>query len=162
MPASCSASTSATNNGFRDHRQEQSSSKAARRACHPAARLGPAGRATKGEQWMPSVNIVVPDDYPIAYGGPEHPQLSRLAPYGTVVVHTTRWADRAELFERIAPAEVVINVRAYSVFDDEALAHAPRLKMISILGTGTDNVDLEAATRRGVVVTNTPGIGAVP
>ena len=111
---------------------------------------------------MPSVNIVVPDDYPIAYGGPEHPQLSRLASYGEVVVHSTRWADRAELFERIAPAEVVINVRAYTVFDDEALAHAPHLKMISILGTGTDNVDLEAATRRGVVVTNTPGIGAVP
>ena len=32
--------------------------------------------------------------------------------------------------------------------------------MVSILGTGTDNVDLEAATRRGISVTNTPGVGA--
>ena len=111
---------------------------------------------------MRSVQIVVPDDYPVAYGGPEHPELRRLAAYGTVTVHPTRWEDRADFFRRIAPAEVVINVRAYSVFDDEALAHAPSLKLISILGTGTDNVDLEAATRRGVVVTNTPGIGAVP
>jgi phosphoglycerate dehydrogenase-like enzyme len=34
------------------------------------------------------------------------------------------------------------------------------LKLVSILGTGTDNVDLEAATRRGISVTNTPGVGA--
>jgi phosphoglycerate dehydrogenase-like enzyme len=111
---------------------------------------------------MESVQVVVPDDYPVAYGGPEHGELRRLERYGTVTVHSTRWADRAELFGRIEPADVVVNVRAYSVFDDEALGHAPKLKLISILGTGTDNVDLEAATRRGVVVTNTPGIGAVP
>jgi phosphoglycerate dehydrogenase-like enzyme len=111
---------------------------------------------------MGSVQVVVPDDYPVAYGSPDHQELRRLAPYGSVTVHTTRWADRAELFRRIEPADMVVNVRAYSVFDDEAFGHAPRLKMISILGTGTDNVDLEAATRHGVVVTNTPGIGAVP
>ncbi|HYU18276.1 MAG TPA: NAD(P)-dependent oxidoreductase [Chloroflexota bacterium] len=111
---------------------------------------------------MGSVQVVVPDDHPVAYGSPDHQDLRRLAPYGTVTVHPTRWADRAELFRRIEPADVVINVRAYSEFDDEALAHAPRLKLISILGTGTDNVDLAAATRRALVVTNTPGIGAVP
>ena len=109
---------------------------------------------------MSSVSIVIPDDFPVAYGGPNQDDLRRLAPFGTVNVHASRWADRAELFRRIAPADVVINVRAYSLFDDEALAHAPRLKLISILGTGTDNVDLDAATRRGVLVTNTPAVGA--
>jgi phosphoglycerate dehydrogenase-like enzyme len=44
--------------------------------------------------------------------------------------------------------------------DDEAFAHAPHLKMVSILGTGTDNVHLQAAKRRGITVTNTPGVGA--
>src|SRR5207244_7603453 len=58
------------------------------------------------------------------------------------------------------PAEVLINVRAYTALDDEAFSHAPRLRMVSILGTGTDNVDLTAATRRGLTVTNTPGVGA--
>src|ERR687891_189226 len=57
-------------------------------------------------------------------------------------------------------AEALINVRAYTLLDDEALQHAPKLRMISILGTGTDNVDLAAAKRRGIVVTNTPGVGA--
>jgi phosphoglycerate dehydrogenase-like enzyme len=32
--------------------------------------------------------------------------------------------------------------------------------LVSILGTGTDNVDLAAARRRGITVTNTPGVGA--
>ena len=109
---------------------------------------------------MPGVQIVVPDDYPPAYGSAEQEDLQRLAGYGTVTIHTTRYADRAEFFRRIAPAEVVINIRAYSVFDDEALSHAPNLRMISILGNGTDNVDLAAATRRGITVTNTPGVGA--
>jgi D-3-phosphoglycerate dehydrogenase len=41
------------------------------------------------------------------------------------------------------------------------MAHAPGLRMISIMGTGTDNVDLVAAARRGIVVSNTPAVGAV-
>ena len=106
------------------------------------------------------MHIVIPDDYPPTYASLEQVDLRRLVPYGTVQLHTSRATDRAELFERIAPAEVIINVRAYTVLDDEAFAHAPRLKMVSILGTGTDNVDLEAATRRAITVTNTPGVGA--
>jgi len=106
------------------------------------------------------VHIVIPDDYPPTYASLEQVDLQRLASYGTVELHITRASDRAELFERIAPAEVVINVRAYTALDDEAFSHAPALKMVSILGTGTDNVDLEAAKRRGVTVTNTPGVGA--
>ena len=106
------------------------------------------------------MHIVIPDDYPPTYASLEQVDLRRLATYGTVELHTSRASDRAELFERIAPAEVVINVRAYTALDDEAFSHAPALKMVSILGTGTDNVDLEAAKRRGVTVTNTPGVGA--
>lgn len=52
---------------------------------------------------------------------------------------------------------MVINVRAYSKFTPEVFEALPSLKLLSILGTGTDNVDLDAATRHKVVVTNTPG-----
>src|SRR5262245_6707462 len=110
---------------------------------------------------MDRVKIVVPDDFPISYGSVDHPDLARLQSYGDVVTHTTRFADRDEFFGRIAEADVVINVRAYSRFDDEALAKAPCLKMISVQGVGTDNIDLDAAKSRGVVVTNTPGVNAV-
>jgi phosphoglycerate dehydrogenase-like enzyme len=106
------------------------------------------------------VNIVIPDDFPPTYASLEQVDLARLAPFGNVELHTTRAADRTELFSRIAAADVLINVRAYTSLDDEAFAHAPRLRMVSILGTGTDNVDLVAASRRSIVVTNTPGVGA--
>jgi D-3-phosphoglycerate dehydrogenase len=104
--------------------------------------------------------VVVPDDFPPTYGSLQQPDLKRLSDHATVELHTSRAADRAELFGRIAEAEVIINVRAYTQLDDEALQQAPKLRMISILGTGTDNVDLVAARNRGVVVTNTPGVGA--
>jgi phosphoglycerate dehydrogenase-like enzyme len=106
------------------------------------------------------MDIVIPDDFPPTYASLDQVDLRRLAPFGTVTLHTTRAADRAELFSRIASADVLINVRAYTSLDDEAFSHAPNLKLVSILGTGTDNVDLAAASRRGVRVTNTPGVGA--
>ena len=106
------------------------------------------------------MDIVIPDDYPPTYASLDQPDLQRLAPYGTVRLFTSRAADRAELFARIAPAEAIINVRAYTSLDEEAFAHAERLKLVSILGTGTDNVDLIAAKRRGISVTNTPAVGA--
>ena len=110
---------------------------------------------------MDRVKIVVPDDFPSSDGSVTHPDLERLQPYGDVVTYTSRFADRDEFFSRIGEADAVINVRAYSRFDDEALARAPRLKLISVQGVGTDNIDLEAAKARGVTVTNTPGVNAV-
>jgi D-3-phosphoglycerate dehydrogenase / 2-oxoglutarate reductase len=46
-------------------------------------------------------------------------------------------------------------------FDEAAIASAPRLRVISRYGVGIDNVDLAAARRGGVVVTNTPNANAV-
>jgi len=104
------------------------------------------------------VNIVVPDDYPPFYSVSGQAELDRLRAHGEVTVHDTRFADTIELGGRIAPAEVVINVRAYSRFDSAVLAAAPQLKLISVVGTGVDNVDVAECTRRGVVVCNTPGV----
>jgi phosphoglycerate dehydrogenase-like enzyme len=41
--------------------------------------------------------------------------------------------------------------------DASVIRAAPRLKVIARYGTGVDRVDLQAATRRDIVVTNTPG-----
>jgi len=43
---------------------------------------------------------------------------------------------------------------------DEHLAAAPRLRVVARYGVGTEAVDVAAAVRRGVVVTNTPGANA--
>jgi D-3-phosphoglycerate dehydrogenase len=45
--------------------------------------------------------------------------------------------------------------------DDALMAHAPKLRVIGRAGVGVDNIDAEAATRRGIVVMNTPGANAV-
>lgn len=41
---------------------------------------------------------------------------------------------------------------------DRVLAHAARLRIISKWGVGVDGIDLQAAERRGIAVTNTPGV----
>jgi len=41
---------------------------------------------------------------------------------------------------------------------DSLLASAPRLKVVANMAVGYDNIDVAAATRRGVLVTNTPGV----
>jgi glyoxylate reductase len=42
--------------------------------------------------------------------------------------------------------------------DQELLDHAPSLVMIANMAVGYNNIDLEAATRRGILVSNTPGV----
>jgi phosphoglycerate dehydrogenase-like enzyme len=106
-----------------------------------------------------TLKIVVPDDFPAALtGSAAEPRLRAI---GDVTVHTERGADQAaELIRRIGDAEVVINIRAHARFTDPVLAGCPKLRLISIWGTGTDNVDLAACRARGVAVTNTPGVNA--
>ncbi len=58
---------------------------------------------------------------------------------------------------RIAEAGVVISNKV--MLDAAALHHAPRLRLICIAATGLNNVDLAAATSRGVTVCNCRGYG---
>lgn len=109
---------------------------------------------------MSEFRVVIPDDYPPMFESVENPELTPLEGRAEVTLHSTKWADRADFMQRIAPASAVINVRGYSKFDAEALAAAPSLKLISVLGTGVDNIDLAEASRRGIVVSNTPAVGA--
>jgi D-3-phosphoglycerate dehydrogenase len=64
-------------------------------------------------------------------------------------------ADRAELLPAIADVDAVI-VRSATQIDAEALAAAGRLKVVARAGIGLDNVDVPAATARGVLVVNAP------
>src|SRR5262245_52518914 len=102
--------------------------------------------------------IVIPDDSP--------PVMSRSLAFRKLEEHDVRtYSDRPgsaeELVERIRDAEIVINIRSTSRFSASVLEQCDRLRLISIWGTGTDNVDLAAAKARGIRVTNTPGVSAI-
>jgi D-3-phosphoglycerate dehydrogenase len=63
--------------------------------------------------------------------------------------------DRAALLAALATADAVI-VRSATMIDAEALSQAARLRVVARAGVGLDNVDVEAATRAGVMVVNAP------
>jgi D-3-phosphoglycerate dehydrogenase len=52
-------------------------------------------------------------------------------------------------------------VRSAVQVDDALMEHAPKLRVVGRAGVGVDNIDADAATRRGIVVMNTPGANAV-
>lgn len=62
----------------------------------------------------------------------------------------------AQLLEALADADALI-VRSKTQVTGEVLKTARHLKVIGRAGAGVDNIDLAEATRRGVVVMNTPG-----
>ena len=65
-----------------------------------------------------------------------------------------------DLPAELADADGLV-VRSAVQVDDSLMAAAPRLRVIGRAGVGVDNIDAEAATRRGIVVMNTPGANAV-
>jgi glyoxylate reductase len=64
---------------------------------------------------------------------------------------------REVLLEAVREAEGLVTLVTERV-DETLLAAAPRLRVVSNVAVGYDNVDVAAATRRGVVVTNTPDV----
>jgi D-3-phosphoglycerate dehydrogenase len=65
-----------------------------------------------------------------------------------------------DLPAELADADALI-VRSAVQADAKLLAAAPKLRIIGRAGVGVDNIDAEEATRRGIVVMNTPGANAV-
>ncbi|WP_067973918.1 phosphoglycerate dehydrogenase [Nocardiopsis trehalosi] len=74
---------------------------------------------------------------------------------GDFEVRHTNGADRSQLLPALADVDALI-VRSATQVDAEALAAAPRLKVVARAGVGLDNVDVEASTKAGVLVVNAP------
>lgn len=64
-------------------------------------------------------------------------------------------SDRAALLAAISDVDAIL-VRSATQVDAEAIAAAPRLKVVARAGVGLDNVDVKAATQAGVMVVNAP------
>ncbi len=99
--------------------------------------------------------IVVPDDSPPVISGTPALELIRRA--GETVVYTTPPASEEDLIRRLADAHTVVNIRGSCKFPARVLdAAAGTLRHVAVWGTGTDNIDLRAARRLGITVSNTP------
>ncbi len=64
---------------------------------------------------------------------------------------------REEFLRRIAGVDGILQWGGDSI-DDQAMDAAPKLKVIANVSVGYNNIDVEAATQRGIRVSNTPGV----
>jgi len=103
--------------------------------------------------------IIIPDDFPPVVTGSAAEE--KIRPLGELEIYCSKAETEDELLERLKESEVVISTRAFTHLNGKILASCLGLRMISILGTGTDNVDLKTAAELGITVTNTPGANAL-
>jgi D-3-phosphoglycerate dehydrogenase len=72
-----------------------------------------------------------------------------------VEVRNVDGTDRPALLSAVAEADALL-VRSATQVDAEVLGATTRLKVVARAGVGVDNVDVPAATERGVMVVNAP------
>jgi D-3-phosphoglycerate dehydrogenase len=88
----------------------------------------------------------------------------KISERGLALLRETGWhvvsPPAASLGAELADADALI-VRSATRVTPELLESAPRVRVVGRAGVGVDNIDVEEATRRGVLVMNTPGGNAV-
>ena len=99
--------------------------------------------------------IVIPGDDPPQITGSPH--LDRLQSAGDVILYETRPADTEDQIARVRDCDVIINSRGAVTWREQHLKELPQLRMIATCSIGTDMIDLDAARRLGIVVSNQPG-----
>lgn len=99
------------------------------------------------------MKIVIADDLPAS-------AVALLASVPGWTVDARAGRPRQELLAHLADADALV-VRSATKVDRELLAAAVRLRAVARAGTGVDNVDLDEASRRGIIVMNTPGANSV-
>src|SRR5690554_5997867 len=77
---------------------------------------------------------------------------------GYTFVKLENYSQKSELLDALSDVDALI-VRS-DIVDSEVINSAPNLKIIVRAGAGYDNVDVEAATQKGICVMNTPGQNA--
>jgi glycerate dehydrogenase len=101
--------------------------------------------------WM-SAKTVVLDGYCI---NPGDLSWDALQEFGGVTVFDRTAADQAAL----CAAGATILLTSKTPLPADVLAQLPKLRYIGVIGTGYNNVDVEAARRQGITVTNVPSYG---
>src|SRR5690625_7687859 len=81
--------------------------------------------------------------------------------YPEVTIDYREGIERDELLSIIGEYDALIT-RSRTMVDSELIAAAPNLKVSGRGGVGIDNIDLEAASRRGIMVQNAPETSKCP
>ena len=102
--------------------------------------------------------IVIPDDFPPVFAGTA--ALDALHQLGEVALFETSATSPETVIERCRDAVFVVNIRSITPFSADVLEALPLLRLISVFGAGTDNIDLAAAARLKVAIANAPGANA--
>ena len=102
---------------------------------------------------MAAYRILITDD--LSPQAIEHLQAADDAGFDVVL------RPAKEKLLEIIPGYDALIVRSSARVDAELLARAPNLKVVGRAGMGLDNVDIDAASLRGVMVINTPGANTI-
>lgn len=101
------------------------------------------------------MKIVVLDGYALNPGDLSWAAFESL---GDITVYArTSVTDQQEIVQRIGDAEVVLTNK--TPINESILVQVPQLKYIGVIATGYNVVDIEAAEKRGIIVTNIPAYG---
>src|SRR5271165_3721214 len=88
----------------------------------------------------------------------------KISDRGIELLKQTGWnivlTNKDNLNAELADAEALI-VRSATKVTPALLDHAPRLRVVGRAGVGVDNIDLDEATKRGILVMSTPGGSSV-
>jgi phosphoglycerate dehydrogenase-like enzyme len=101
------------------------------------------------------MKVTVLDDYQRALGGTA--ALERLRRKAEVRVFTDRFPSEDALVDALADSTAIIPIRERTKFPAALLERLPALELISQTGNHAYHIDLEAATRAGIVVALAPG-----
>ncbi|MBC2596172.1 D-2-hydroxyacid dehydrogenase [Ruficoccus amylovorans] len=104
---------------------------------------------------MSTPNIVILDAQTFHF--PDKTPWAPIEKLGHVTIHDRTESAPAVITERCRDAQIVLTNKV--PFDRETLAGLPGLKLISMLATGYNVIDIEAATEHGITVCNAPSYG---
>ena len=81
--------------------------------------------------------------------------------FDTRLNESDRAMTQAELTEAVKTAEVLVPTVTDRIDKGLIMQAEDQLKLIANFGTGVDNIDVETAIHRGIIVTNTPGANSI-
>ncbi len=99
------------------------------------------------------MKMVILDSYTLNPGDLDWSPLQKL---GSCIIHEQTEAD--QIIERAAGVDVILTNKV--TLDAATIEALPTLKYIGVLATGVNIVDLDAARKHNIIVTNVPGYGA--